>query len=168
MSQVEQDILSSDWQELPAHTRVWVYQSNRPLTDVETQTISKLGIEFVNGWASHGNELQAAFTVFHNRFVVIFVDEKQAMASGCSIDSSVKFIQDLGEQLVVDFFDRMIICYKVDDEIHQARLADIPALVNNAVLGPKTKVFNNLVASRVELEQSWLMEMGESWMKRYF
>ena len=45
--------------------------------------------------------------LYKNRFLILAVDESQASASGCSIDSSVKFVKAMESELGTDFFNRM-------------------------------------------------------------
>ena len=43
-----------------------------------------------------------------NEYIIVFVvDQTSASASGCSVDSSVRFVKELGKELEVDFFNRM-------------------------------------------------------------
>ena len=56
------------------------------------------------------------FVIF-NRFLVVFVDEKIAQASGCSIDKSVHFVKQLEDEFHINFFDRTLIAYKEGNEI---------------------------------------------------
>jgi hypothetical protein len=43
--------------------------------------------------------MSACIEIFHNRFIIACVDEKTTSASGCGIDKSVKFIQQLESDL---------------------------------------------------------------------
>ena len=81
--------------DLSLDSRVWVYQSDRCFDDSEIETINLLCFDFIKGWAAHGAPLKASFEVIDKYFLVLAVDQNIASASGCSIDSSVKFIKDL-------------------------------------------------------------------------
>jgi hypothetical protein len=91
---------------LPLDARVWVYQSNRILTDLDKQTILTASKQFVSEWAAHGTSLQSDVEIISDYFLVLAVDENIASASGCSIDSSVKFVKAIGKELNIDFFSR--------------------------------------------------------------
>ena len=155
-----------NYQDLPDHTRVWVYQSNRELTAAEVVEIQMKGDQFVSEWASHGTKLSAAIGIFYQRFIVVFVDEQQAMASGCSIDKSVAFIQQTEQAYNITLMDRMLISYKEGDEIKLERMPDFDKLVSDGVLNAKTIVFNNLVATKKEFEAQWEVPMEQSWHAR--
>ena len=109
---------------MPQDARLWVYQSNRILADAEVKAIEEEGLKFISDWAAHGASLKASFDVLHNLFVVIAVDEKQAMASGCSIDKSVHFVKELEQKLSLNLFDRMQVAYRSANEIKVCKLSD--------------------------------------------
>ena len=76
----------------PPDTRIWIYQSATILTAQQKSEIETKATFFIDDWTAHGKKLKATIEIFHNLFVVVFADEKQALASGCSIDKSLKFI----------------------------------------------------------------------------
>ena len=87
---------------LPETARIWIYQCNRSFSDSELEEISKKTSVFLEEWAAHGADLQAGFEIKYKRFIVIALDQKINAATGCSIDASVKFIQDLETTYKVD------------------------------------------------------------------
>jgi len=91
---------------LPDSSRVWAYQSQTKIAaDVQEAIKAKLNV-FVQGWAAHGNELFGAAEVVDDYFIVLAVDESKVPASGCSIDTSVHFIRQIGQDFQLDFFNR--------------------------------------------------------------
>ena len=50
---------------------------------------------FLTQWTAHGASLNAGVSIPYNRFIVIALDESQQEATGCSIDASVKIIQEI-------------------------------------------------------------------------
>jgi len=155
-----------DFSSLPDHSRVWVYQSNRPFTDEEVSEIRAFAQEFVQGWASHGNALTAGIEVRHNLFIIIAVDEAQAMASGCSIDKSVHFVKAMAHKYKVDLFDRMTIAYQSSHGLETATMLAFEQLLATGTLNETTLVFNNLVKDLAELKSKWQVPVHESWHQR--
>lgn len=152
---------------LVPQSRVWIYGSERKLTSAETATIRKELQAFVSDWVSHRNELNAAADVLHDRFVVIAVDETKAEASGCSIDGSVHFLQDLGARLGVDFFNRMIFSYRDGKgNIHTIPRDDFKTLYRAGKLENDTIVFDPLVKELGELRQIFERPLEDSWHSR--
>ncbi|MGN6639512.1 MAG: ABC transporter ATPase, partial [Mucilaginibacter sp.] len=88
------------------HSRVWIYQSNRELTDNETSRLLDLLNKFAAEWTAHNHQLKAKAEIRYNRFIVLIVDESQAGASGCSIDKSVNFLKGLEQEFGISLFDR--------------------------------------------------------------
>jgi len=110
------------FEEMPAQARIWIYQASRPLSQVEETYTIELGKKFASSWAAHGKPLQSSVNVFHQRFLVIAVDESYNQASGCSIDASVALVKELEEKFSTDrerfsFFDRTQVAFLHQDEI---------------------------------------------------
>ncbi|ADB41511.1 hypothetical protein [Spirosoma linguale] len=157
-----------DFDKLPETARVWVYQANRTLTDGEVKTIEETLQPALNQWAAHGQPLLAAARVVGNRFVVVGVDEGYTLPSGCSIDSSMRTIQEIGRHLGVDFFDRSAAVQAVDGSVQTIALPAIKEAVANGHLTPDTTVFNTLVKTKAEFLSDWRIRAADSWLKRYF
>lgn len=155
-----------DYKSLSDDSRVWIYQSNRLLSDAEVAEIRKYGEEFIKNWAAHGAELEAALEVFHKRFIVLFADESKVLASGCSIDSSVRFIKDIQNAYQIDLFDRLNIAFMQSGKIDTLRMADFQQALAKSMLTGETLVFNNLVETKKQFEDSWLVPLKESWHKQ--
>ena len=82
--------------------------------------------EFVNvHWKSHGAKLNATGILLHNKIIALSVDDSSLGASGCSIDSSVKFIKELGAELKVDFFNRMYVLIFNGEETQRVHISDL-------------------------------------------
>ena len=151
---------------LPDHSRVWIYQSDREFTSEEVAEIDKLAKDFVAGWASHGNALVAGIDIRYNRFLIIAADEKQAIASGCSIDKSVHFVKALAHRFHTDLFDRMLVAYRQGERVEVATMQAFEQLLAEGVVNEDTLVFNNLVTDKAELMTKWEVPVKNSWHSR--
>ncbi|RYG13384.1 MAG: ABC transporter ATPase [Chitinophagaceae bacterium] len=149
-------------------SKIWIYQSNRQFTATEAQEIQHKLDEFTEQWAAHGHQLKAKALMPHNFFIVLVVDQGTAMATGCSIDSSVRLIKDIENVYGVDLFDRFNIAYKVEDQIHVNTKEDFETLISIKKIGPDTIVFNNLVQTLEEFEQKWEVPLANSWHNLVF
>ena len=155
-----------DYKNLSGNSRVWVYQSSKVLSDQDVTEILNEGKKFIASWAAHGAELKASFAIFYNRFIVLFADESQVKASGCSIDSSVHFIQQIQASFDLDLFDRLNIAYKENDKIETIPMSDFQEAIENGRLNEETIVFNNLVKNKADFETAWEIPVKESWHKK--
>lgn len=152
---------------LPGESRVWIYGAERALSEVEVITIRAELQDFVANWVSHRRELDAAADVLHDRFLVIAVDESKAEASGCSIDGSVRFLQELGARLGIDFFNRMIFSYRDDaGAIHTVPREEFKVRYKAGQLENETIVFDPLVKELGELRQIFERPLEDSWHSR--
>lgn len=157
-----------DFDKLPDDARVWVYQANRPLSDGDVLTIDQALQPALSQWAAHGQALLASARVVENRFVVVGVDEGYNLPSGCSIDSSVRTLRQLGESLGIDFFDRSAAVRATDGSVQTINLPAIKAAVSKGTITPETTVFNTLVKTKADFLTNWHLRAADSWLKRYF
>lgn len=152
---------------MPAHARVWVYKSAKTFAPEQREAILARGAAFTASWAAHGAALDACVDVLHDHFVVIAADEQQAMASGCSIDKSVQFVQALESDLGLRLTDRMVVPYEKDGTIATCRVPDVEALIKNGELSGSTIVFDDLVSNVMDLRQRFRVPLHGSWMARW-
>ena len=154
--------------ELDNEARVWVYPASRPFTDAEVVEISQKLEDFLTQWTAHGSSLNASFSLPYNRFIVIALDENAQSATGCSIDASVRFIQELEKTYNVVLLDKMNISFKQGEYITYKSIADFKAMVKSKSVSENTLVFNNLVLNKDEFLSEWEVPAKDSWHARYF
>ena len=158
--------MMTNYELLPATARVWIYQSDQAFEKTLLPEI-KLKIQnFINSWLSHNRQLRAYGGLYHQRFIVLMVDEDQADASGCSIDASVHFIQRLGAEYNRDLFNRMLFAYKDGEDICIARREEFAQLYKAGKINDTTLVFDNLVKNKGDFDTKWIKPLGESWHQR--
>lgn len=151
---------------LASHSRVWVFQADRFLTDDETEIVRRTMIEFIPTWASHGNELYGDFFIADNLFLIVGVDELKSPTSGCSIDALNRVVRKIGNELAVDFFDRLRVVYLDNQQTIQiVPLNEFTALMKRDEVRQSTIVFNNLIETKSELETKWKSPVKNSWHK---
>ena len=157
-----------DFKTLPEEAKVWVYQANRSFSEDELEQItSKLNL-FVENWAAHGTGLEAGFEIRYKRFIILGVNQANQMATGCSIDASVHFIQQLEKDYNVDLMDKMNVSYKQGEFVAHKTLIDFKKMAKDRAVTGKTIVFNNLVNTKGELDEAWEIPASESWHNRFF
>ena len=147
-------------------SRVWVYTTNRPLSEAEAQATQQALNAFVQQWTAHNHALKARAEVFQHQFVILMVDESQAGASGCSIDKSVHFLESLGAQLNIDFFERMRFAWIDQNQMHYADRHTLSQAVAQQQIAAETLMVNTLVQNKKELQEKWLVPFGQSWHRR--
>jgi hypothetical protein len=157
----------TDFKDLPGHSRIWIYQSNRSFTDAELKEIEESLSAFLKEWTAHGSELHAGFEIRYKRFIIIGLDQSNTGASGCSIDASVHFIQSLEQKYNVVLLDRMNVSFKQGEFVAYKPLQDFKRMAKEKAISKNTIVFNNLVASKLEYLENWEVPASESWHARF-
>ncbi|MFN7014239.1 MAG: hypothetical protein ACK4ON_08230, partial [Bacteroidia bacterium] len=117
-----------------------------------------------SNWSTHGTALKATGAVLYNHFVIIMADEASVKASGCSIDKSVAFIKQLEKEFNCDFFNRLLIAFKNENNIFTIPLQLIAEKLAQNKISDNALIFNNLVATKCELLNNWIIPLKESWI----
>jgi len=142
--------------QLPDTSRVWLYVSDRPFDATESNYIQDVLSDFTqNKWATHGTKLMASGSVLMNQLVVLAVDEEVMNTSGCSIDSSVRLMKQLGTELKVDFFNRLFVLISKESEIKRVHFQDLNQYAD-------WKLLNPMVSSLEEVRNRFLIDVKES------
>jgi hypothetical protein len=142
--------------QLPDTSRVWLYVSDRSFDATESNYIQDALSDFTqNKWATHGTKLMASGSVLMNQLVVLAVDEEVMNASGCSIDSSVRLMKQLGTELKVDFFNRLFVLISKESEIKRVHFQDLHQYAD-------WKLLNPMVSSLEEVRNRFLIDVKES------
>ena len=156
-----------DFNTLPEISRVWIYQANRSFTSDELVDIEKKINEFLEQWTAHGADLKAGYEIKYKRFITIGLDQGVNPATGCSIDTSVRFIQQLEQEYNVDLIDKMNVSFKQGEFVAYKPLNDFKKMAKNKSVSPNTIVFNNLVTNIAEYRTNWEVPAKDSWHNRF-
>jgi hypothetical protein len=145
-------------------SRVWIYQSSRLFLLNEALEIELMLKEFVAGWLSHGVPVKGAGYLFFGQFIVFVADETATGVSGCSTDSSVRLIKEIEKKFGVDMFDRFALAFVVKDKIQLLPMQQLQYAIDNGFISADTLFFNNVVQSKTELEENWIIPVKGSWL----
>jgi hypothetical protein len=145
-------------------SKVWIYQSSRLFTLGEALQIEDLLNDFVQRWNSHGVPVKGYANLLFGQFVVIIGDETATGVSGCSTDSSVRVIKQIEQQFTVNMFDRQTLAFAVKDKVQLLPLAQLNYAASNGFINSETLYFNNLVATKEELLNNWMIPVKQSWL----
>lgn len=156
-----------DFNTLPEESRVWIYQANRSFTEDEITEISSKLETFIENWTAHGGNLHSGYLIKYKRFIIIGLNQNLNNATGCSIDASVHFIQQLEKEYQVDLMDKMNVSYKQGDFIAYKSLTDFKKMAKDRAVSKNTIVFNNLVTNIAEFNENWEVPASESWHNRF-
>ncbi|MFC2147972.1 ABC transporter ATPase [Bacteroidota bacterium] len=156
-----------NFESLSDTARVWIYQANRSFSEEELVEITTALDSFISEWTAHGSNLKAGYEIKYKRFIIIALDQNFASASGCSIDASVRFIQELEKKYDVDLLDKMNVSYKQGMHIAYKPLGDFKKMAKDKAVSKNTIVFNNLVTNKHEYINHWEVPASDSWHSRF-
>lgn len=150
--------------------RVWIYQANRFFTAHELELLNSYLTDFIKQWSAHGDKLLGSFEIKYDLFIVLKVDESQAMVTGCSIDKSVHLLKEIANKLNVDLFDRTLIAFRLDntESIQLVSRDQFEVLITQGSVTDTTIVFNNMVTTGEEFNTKWEVPLKDSWHAQVF
>ncbi len=158
-----------EFQRMPAHARIWVYQSDRKFNPEEMAWIESQLKNFCEQWNSHGAKMPTSFKIKFDQVIIFSVDESQLGASGCSIDSSVKKLREIEQKLGVNLLDQGKVGFlTTENNLAVNSVFGIKASLQEGLIQPETLVLNPLVKEKADLEQRWLVSAKDSWMNKFF
>lgn len=150
---------------LSQNSKIWIFQSTRHFNSEEITEIESTLDAFMQEWNAHGAKLTAAYAIPYDRFIVLAVDENVEPASGCSIDSMTRIVKALEEKYNFGLLNRMLVSYKIEDEIFTLPLNEFKQKVKNNEIPEEASVFHNGITKLSEFEESWELPLAESWVK---
>jgi len=147
-------------------SKVWVYRSSRLFSLSESLTIEEMLNDFTSQWLSHGAKVKGAGYLFFGQFIILMADEKATGVSGCSTDSSVRLIKDIEQCFGVNMFDRTTLAFVSKDRIQLLPFSQLQYAFNNGFINSYTLYFNNVVQTKKELEDNWIIPIRDSWLSK--
>jgi hypothetical protein len=156
------------FENLPEESKIWIYQSNRKFSDDEFSAIETDLKAFIETWSAHGTSLEASYLLKYNRFIILAVNQENQIATGCSIDKSVEFIQSLEKKYEVDLLDKMNVIFKLGEHVAHKPLIEFKKMAKEKAVSENTIVFNNLVNTIEEFNENWEVPAADSWHSRFF
>ncbi len=151
--------------QLPDAARLWIFGSERRLTDTEVAELHSHLNQFMQQWTAHKRELTTGWQLEHQRFILVGVDESRLPASGCSIDSLVRAIQAFERVVNCDIVNTHArVFYRDEQEIRCVPRPEFKKLVRSGAVDEHTVVFDNTIQRLRDLRAgNWEKPMKQSW-----
>jgi hypothetical protein len=147
-------------------SRVWVYQSSRQFSISEALELEESISRFCQEWMSHGDKVKAYGNLFFGRFIILMADESATSVGGCSTDSSVRFIKETSAKYGIDLLNRTDLAFVQKDKIEILPLTQLNYGIEHGFISGDTLFFNNLVLTKKELEENWIVPVKNSWLAK--
>lgn len=154
---------------LPDSARLWVFAASRPLNDQERTALLTEVDAFLDQWNAHRVPLDCARDFRYDQFLLVGVDQEAAGVSGCSVDSLVRTMKDLGRQLGVELVDHASVFYRDADQVRRVSRDDFADAAARGAVSPQTTVFDNTVQTAGALRSgAWEAPAARTWHARAF
>ena len=151
----------------PDNAKVWVYQSSLELTDSDLKQIKEVGDFFLGQWESHNLPVNGSIDVYNNRFIVISAFSDENAMCGKAQDSQMRLIKELEEVVESKLTDRMLVFYQEENELKSFHFSELGSLLSDNKITSETIVFNSLVATKQEFENSWKEALKNTWLNQF-
>jgi hypothetical protein len=146
------------------NTRVWIYQSSRLFTLSEALQLEEELKHFGENWLSHGASVNASCFLFFGYFIILMADEAEITVSGCSTDSSVRFVKNIEQSYNVSLFDRTNLAFIVKDKIELLPLSQVNYAIQNGYISDSTLFFDNAIQDISAFKNKWIVPVADSWL----
>lgn len=151
---------------LPDAGRLWVFASDRPLTDADAAVLLAEVDRFLDRWQAHGAPLRSARDWRDDRFLAIGIDPTAEQASGCSIDGLFRELQRVQSELSTALLGGGRVFYRDrGGDVRVAPRAEAAALARNGVIGDSTPVFDTAVTDVSAWRSRFERPMRDSWAR---
>jgi hypothetical protein len=151
---------------LPDASRVWVFGSDRPLSETGSTALLKGVEEHLTNWKAHGEPLTVGSQLRDDRFLVIAVDQSTAGATGCSIDGLFRVLQALEAKVGASLVGGGKVFYRDTNAVVQSTTRDqIPTLVQSGAITKDTVVFDTSLTDLGAFRNGFEKRAKESWIR---
>lgn len=156
-----------DFENISNKSRIWIYQSNDEFNKSDIKIINEKSDEFIKNWKAHNKDLKSAYTILHNRFIVIAIDEDFNPIGGCSIDYSLRLIKEISNTINKNLLDRMTIIYRDNTLINSISLNEFKSQIKNGLFSNDTLIFDTTINSKQELLDKFEVKLSNSWLSKF-
>jgi hypothetical protein len=152
---------------LPADARLWVFGASRPLDASEPDSLLAAVDGFLDQWKAHGMPLTCGRDWRDARFLAIAVDQRDAHASGCSIDGLYRVLRDTERALKVALLGGGVVFFRTaDGRIESIAREEFALASERGDVTRDTVVFDLTVATVGEWRDTFEKPARESWHER--
>ena len=151
---VDFDILTND-------SRIWIFPAAQKLTTDQENYILNHISEHLQNWEAHKVPLTAGVKVIENHFIVVALDDNEAGASGCSIDTLQNKILKIEKDLSISLMNRLNVFCRIEDKV-----TCIPSFKLAESTNKNTLFYDLTIQKKSELS-NWLKPIKEGWCNRF-
>ena len=147
----------NDLTPLPDDARLWCFAADRSLSPDEAAVLTESMASFLAGWTAHARELLVGFELRERQLLLVAVDERQAAASGCSIDALTGHLREMESDIGVALIDGSAVWYRDPaGDIQTVSRPEFRRLGDEGSVGGETSVFALTLIALGQLRQGRL------------
>jgi hypothetical protein len=134
---------------------IFIFPFEKQIDEIQERILILSTETFLKSWQSHGNPLKAQALIEKKQFLCVFVDEAQALASGCSKDKLYHFVENwmktenLKPALANQFF------IEVQKEIRTFNRSEILLALEKNEISMDSALFPSWLSTRDEFTKLW-------------
>jgi hypothetical protein len=150
--------------DLPDDSRVWVFASSDPLSGDKATTLLSAVDSYLDQWAAHGLPLTCARDWRDDHFLAIAVDQRDAHASGCSIDGLFRTLQKLEATLGTKLIGGGRVFYRTrDGAVACVSRGDFTVHAAKGAIAADTPVFDTSVTTAADYRARFEQPASATW-----
>ena len=149
---------------LPDGARVWVFAADRPVAGAAAERLLAAVDQFLAQWAAHGQPLTASREWLGDQFLAVAVDQRDAHASGCSIDGLFRTLQRLEPEIGASLVGGGRVHYRAaDGQVHTVSRDEFSERGSRGDVTAATPVLDPTVGTAGEWRARFERPAAESW-----
>jgi hypothetical protein len=154
---------------LPDNSRLWVFNTDRPLDDELVELLGTAVGQFLEQWTAHRVDLPAGYEIRYNRFILIGADTSHTGPSGCSIDGMMGFLRQVQTQFSLTIIDAPDVCYRDDNGVECVTRPRFDELAASGEVTTGTIVFDGMITTVGDVRSGkWEKPARDSWHVRAY
>ncbi len=160
---------ATSFRQLPDEARVWIFAASEPLKGEKADALLGAVDEYLGDWKAHGLPLTCARDWRDDRFLAIGVDQRDAHASGCSIDGLFRVLQRLEPALGTSLVGGGRVFYRnADGTITCVSRADFATRAQAGSIVDDAPVFDTAVTTASAYRERFEQPAAASWHAALF
>lgn len=144
-------------------SKVWVFQSATSFRNNAAEITEQLDA-FIASWMTHGKEVEAAYELIEDVFIVVMANEVKNAVSGCAIDELTGVVRKLENDLGLSLFNRSLLYYLEDGLLASCSFMEVKNIFDKGGVNEDTIIYDISVNSIESYINGWKIPMKRSWV----
>ena len=158
-----------DFDQLPDDARLWIFPADRALSEAEQARVLTEVDRFIGQWGAHDVALTAGRELRYDRFLFVAVDQRNAGASGCSIDALFRQTTALEQEIGIELVSHTPVMFRQGSDIKRVPRDQFAELAAAGKVDFETTVFDNTLTRGGDIRGGrWETRLANSWHARAF